>query len=727
MKTIQRRAFFLFFFLSGFCSLAYQVIWMRLALADFGVITPVLSVVVSVFMAGLLLGTLAAGKWIHALTEKTGVPAIHGYALAEIVAATGAFAVPTLFSWGQAWLLSAGESNSAAYLWRSALVIVASLLPWCLAMGATIPFILAYSQDEQVLGEESFSFLYLANVLGAMAGVLLSALVMIEAMGFRHSLALAGGLNLGVGVAAILLGLLSGRGSVSSPQKPEAVPAPAAPVGGNWQAWVLFLTGFCSMAMEVVWTRAFTPVVGTQVYSFAAILFSYLCATCLGSWLYRAHLARGRAVAAPGLLGFLVFSAALPLMLNDPRLGWGLPAALLGIVPFCLGLGYLTPALVDRRAQGDPVLASRSYALNILGCCLGPLLASYVLLPLMGVKGSLLILALPFLVLQMGTLMRPLQGRGLVQVVMACAVLLGSWSFAHTYEDRKSGLPGPWVLRRDATATVISCGEGMGKRLFVNGVGITQMTTVTKVMAHLPLSLLKSPPTAALTICFGMGTTFRALTQWGIPVTAVELVPSVRDAFGFYFQDAPEVLGRKGASIVVDDGRRFLSRSQDLYDVITVDPPPPTEAAASSLLYSEEFCRLAKAHLKPGGILQQWVPGGDAAAIRAMVHSLMNTFPHVRMFVGFEGWGCHFLASESPLDGPGAEGLVARMPPAARKDLMEWRGGGDPVPFMRQVLSGEIDPLRFARGMGKGITDDRPYNEYYILRTLFPAWRDKLN
>ena len=45
---------------SGFCGLLYQVVWLRLAFAAFGVITPVLSIVLSVFMFGLSLGSWRA-------------------------------------------------------------------------------------------------------------------------------------------------------------------------------------------------------------------------------------------------------------------------------------------------------------------------------------------------------------------------------------------------------------------------------------------------------------------------------------------------------------------------------------------------------------------------------------------------------------------------------------------------------------------------------------------
>src|SRR5262249_48321441 len=152
------------------------------------------------------------------------------------------------------------------------------------------------------------------------------------------------------------------------------------------------------------------------------------------------------------------------------------------------------------------------------------------------------------------------------------------------------------VFRRDYTATVVSCGHGMRKQLFVNGIAMTNLSSTTKVMAHLPLGFLPHPPASALTICFGMGTTFRSLLTWGIEATGVELIPSVKEAFPYYFDDAPDVLKNPAGRIVIDDGRRYLTRTSEKFDVIIIDPPPPIEAAGSSLLYSVEFYQLARKH-----------------------------------------------------------------------------------------------------------------------------------
>src|SRR5262249_4733885 len=82
MTKSLRSLLFLLFFVSGFCGLLYQVVWVRMAFASFGVITPVLSVVISVFMFGLFAGSWLAGKVVGPITRKADISAIWLYALA---------------------------------------------------------------------------------------------------------------------------------------------------------------------------------------------------------------------------------------------------------------------------------------------------------------------------------------------------------------------------------------------------------------------------------------------------------------------------------------------------------------------------------------------------------------------------------------------------------------------------------------------------------------------
>src|SRR5438034_10399807 len=62
MSQFTRSLLFVLFFLSGFSGLVYQVVWVRMAFAAFGIIIQVLAVVVGVFMIGLSLGEWSAGR-----------------------------------------------------------------------------------------------------------------------------------------------------------------------------------------------------------------------------------------------------------------------------------------------------------------------------------------------------------------------------------------------------------------------------------------------------------------------------------------------------------------------------------------------------------------------------------------------------------------------------------------------------------------------------------------
>jgi predicted membrane-bound spermidine synthase len=343
----------------------------------------------------------------------------------------------------------------------------------------------------------------------------------------------------------------------------------------------------------------------------------------------------------------------LPLVVTDPRLPLpyyfsnGLLRAL-GILPFCATLGFLTPMLVDRWSAGDPRRAGDAYAVNVCGCIAGPLLAGFVLLPRISEAWALFLLGVPLAVggallsarVQTGERsgLRLAGPRGLALGVLALSVAL----FALT-RSTETLLP-IRVVRRDETATVIAAGTGWNRELLVNGFSVTSLTPATKFMAHLPLAFHPAPKDA-IVLCFGMGTTFRSMQRWGLSTTVVELVPSVPGLAGFYHEDGEALLHAPGARVVIDDARRYLERTAQQYDVITLDPPPPVEAAASSLLHSREFYALAKRRLRPGGILQQWLPVASRIDIAVSFgRTLADAFPYVRVFGSVEG-AAHFLSA----------------------------------------------------------------------------------
>jgi len=140
-----------------------------------------------------------------------------------------------LFAAGQTLLLELCETNSVANLSLSAVVLGLSILPWCVCMGATYPLM--------------------------MAGTLLTAIVLVEWLGFRQTLLVAATGNFAIAVASGWLGMRN-RGTVAAGagtvEDRSAIPAPSGPsrLEPRMAKWILFSTGLIAMARKVVWSRA---------------------------------------------------------------------------------------------------------------------------------------------------------------------------------------------------------------------------------------------------------------------------------------------------------------------------------------------------------------------------------------------------------------------------------------------------------------------------------------
>ena len=726
------KVIFCLFFISGFCSLLYQVVWIRLAYASFGILTSVLSILISVFMFGLAAGSWAGGRWISTLTTRSGLSAIYFYVLSEFLIGIGAFLVPFLYFRGEGLLLAMGEMNSVNYMLGSALVIVLTTIPWCFFMGTTFPTMMAFIKENDYSQKTSFGFLYLANVLGAMSGTLVSALVMIELLGFWKTLIVAGCGNFIVASAGMLLGLRHPYKRVydaetdmtAIAEKHQSNIVSDSTAKRKIIYAILFTTGFTSMALEVIWFRAYNPVLKTQVYAFAFLLFTYLLSTSIGSFIYRRHVKNNSVLSTPVLLGLIMVAVFFPVIINVPHFNISAVIILTSIVPFCGLLGYLTPKLIDEYSQGWPHSAGYAYALNVFGCVIGPLFASYFLLPAFSSKLCMLIMGLPFIVLFAMNIRSPDLNRiwAVALTAVAGGVLVLSFFVSKSLEEQFAGQNG--LVLRDPTATVIARHIGTDMRLLVNGTHQGSKNPLTKVMAHLPMAMLKKKPKSALVICFGMGATFRSLMSWNVQTTAVELVPSVIKSFGYFYEDADRFLKHPNARIVIDDGRRFLKRTRDRFDVITLDPPWPPEAAGSSLLYSEEFYKLVQSRLAQDGILQQWYPIGEPKILQAVVASIRNSFPYVKIFRSLYGFGFHFIASRAPLQTPTVDEFILRLPEAVRIDLLNRydreTSHKDFREFVSKILAIEMALSELPDNPPPVyITDDKPFNEYFALRRFF--------
>ena len=205
--------YFAFFFLSGFCSILYELIWLRLTMAQYGITTALVSITLSMFMLGMGIGSWGAGKAVRSSGAKGRDP-LRFYALVEFLIGCSSLAVPGELILGHRLLESfAGNStmSSGTYYLASGTLVALTLLPWCVCMGATYPLAMAAIEgDLNKESRRSFSYLYLSNVVGAFAGAIVP-LLLIEMYGFHGTLRIGSLLNALIALSAFTLSFRKGK------------------------------------------------------------------------------------------------------------------------------------------------------------------------------------------------------------------------------------------------------------------------------------------------------------------------------------------------------------------------------------------------------------------------------------------------------------------------------------------------------------------------------------
>ena len=136
--------YFIFFIVSGFCGLVYEVVWLRLAMASFGVTTALVSIVLSMFMAGLGLGSWVGGVLMSRYARAS--LALRLYSLAEFLVGCSSALVPYQLKLGRTLLQhlgTIGAWQSSSYYLFAGVWIGITLVPWCTCMGCTFPLLMS--------------------------------------------------------------------------------------------------------------------------------------------------------------------------------------------------------------------------------------------------------------------------------------------------------------------------------------------------------------------------------------------------------------------------------------------------------------------------------------------------------------------------------------------------------------------------------------------------------
>ncbi len=691
----------LLFVISGATGLIDQLCFSKYLTYVVGSTAYAVSAVLAAFMTGLALGSHLGGRY----TQRVRRP-FFAYGLMEVVVGVAVALSPLAFGlltpMYVALARSAPHSLALVSLFRWLMAMLLVIVPTT-AMGATLPLLSrhlgpgqARDADEARLRERRIGWLYAVNTLGGAAGALAAAYLILPALGIAGTLHASAGFSIAIGLTAVLLGRKelsfapSHDESVSTHEAHESRPRAAGERLDEPPTQELVLlgvlaagSGWLVFAAEVVFTHLLALVIGNSAYAFGLILAVFLLCLFFGAsraaW---AHRRFGDAALALGLAATgLALAATLPIW---DRLPWffantgkifttfdareamrALAAFTVLVIPVTL-MGFTFPLLLQRVARYSDVgrLVGRLTAINTLGAVVGSLVTGYLVLPWLGSQSSLIAIAVVFVA---GALATPLAlGRRIDKPVIAlsvagvaAALLLPRWNLVrltsgtNVYFDGGQSAGKLLFLKEDIHGGVTSVTRVKGvTALFTNGKfqGNTGWEmSAQRSFAHYP-SLFVHDYNHALVIGCGTGTTLGTLSAYPWKrLDLVEISPAIVEAARRYFTvpnrgalDDPRV------HIHHQDGRNYLLVDQERYDLISMELSSIWFAGAASL-YDREYYQLVHAHLKPGGIFQQWVQLHHVyrKTFATVLNTLRREFKHVTLF--YSGGQGILVASDDPL------------------------------------------------------------------------------
>ncbi len=743
------------FFSSGATSLVFEVLWSRQFVTIFGNSSYAVSIVLCAYMTGLGLGGWIGGRLADRIIRRMAA-----FGLVQLTLAVCALVLPWLLAWFRTLVPTFAALSPASLLvstlMRFGLSFAALAVP-CFLMGTTLPLLVRAITDSDRSISTRIGALYCWNTLGAAFGCLAAGFWMLDTFGLRMTNFVAAGMNVLVGLGAFALAkpLSSQTESVPtamsySGSAPPATKSDEPPPPGWLLLGIAFVNGLAGLVCEVLWFRYLAFLIERRAaYVFPMILCIYLLGLGLGGLIY-SSLAKRIRFSARGLwfiqislavsvlvtfaIGALTFAAGPPRPLELTGMAWVtvfLPTVLMGMA---------LPLLCNLYGQRMSQLGRRVgllLAVNTAGTVLGSLLPIFVLVPLFGIQGSLLLASLLFGGIAAGLLAWQAQSSrrfsvpalagyaGVVVLFLTVVpanlcqrVFLATGFYLAKHTDilfYKEGRTGTAIVTRDRL--------NQRKTVYINGnaevPALYAHQLCFKMLGDLG-PMLHPNPENVLMICLGGGIASGATTR--LPdvgsLTVVDLESSVADAAGLMAEENNGLLRNPKTHLVIDDGRNYVATTPRRWPVIITDSTHP-KAPDSWVLYSQEFYRQVRERLTNDGVFVQWVPthGLSEAEYKIILRTFQSVFPHTSLWVnaGLDEQG-QFILYSLLVSTPKTLSIdVARLRHRLDAELvrldLEPYGLHTPAGFLDGFLCAD-DVLRQRVGDGPINTDDLPHSYY---------------
>jgi spermidine synthase len=638
------------FFCSGFPALIYQLTWQRELFRIFGVNSESVTIVVTAFMLGLGLGSLAGG-W---LSKRQGISLLPLLAAIEI--ATAAFGIVSLSMFEQIGAVTVDWPLPAMAALNLVLVIVPTLL-----MGATLPILVSHlvRRSGQVGG--AVGLLYYVNTLGAGAACLICGTVLFPFFGMHSAIYTAAGINV-----AVAAGALAAYAIHPDEERPVATGGTGgvgeAVLGMRWTLLLAALGGFISLSYEIFLFRTVSYASGSSATAFAVTLACFLTGIAGGSRragkmceeLQPADAMRKAAdeLVLANLTGLLF----LPLMAQGAWLDRGvLGLAMLMVYLIARRWGSLLPYLAQFGVPSDDragIRISLLYFSNIVGSATGAIITGFLLTNYLtlvqialalGFAGTVCAL---ILIARLNAERAERRRRAAYAVgVLAIGLMVvppmsdrvlenlffkgnADHAFAHVIENRSG------IITVDTDGTVF--GNGMYDGRFNTALRDDR----NGIIRPYALSLFHAAPHDVLMIGLSSGSWAQVIAS--NPAVNSLTVVEINQGYLALIAQQPEVasvLRNPKVTIMTDDGRRWLSHHPEKrFDAIVSNTTWNFRANVTNLL-SAEFLDLVRRHLNPRGIAFYNTTDSDRVQRTACL-----VFPYGARFTN------HMVVSDSEID-----------------------------------------------------------------------------
>ena len=764
-----RSAVLALFFLSGACGLVYEVVWMRMLTLVFGATAFATAAILASFFAGLALGSLLFGK----VADRARNP-LALYAFLEAGVGVFAFLMPVLFAaLTPVYVALARELDLGFYplsVVRFALSFLVLILPTTL-MGGTLPVIVKYFVSRREGLGWDVGRLYAVNTLGAVVGTVGAGFFLILFLGVKEAAWVAGVVNLVIALVVFLLSRTVGAvpaqdgfeappvAPVDAPEEGTVAPAPVTEVAeeipegpARIALWAVGLSGMCALALEVLWTRSLIFFLDNSTHAFTTMLTAFLLGIGLGSAIVARFIDRRRALVAwfgvievliglCALLAIPVLTRSTPVMERfvhatpTPLLHWkwiGLRFATcltVMLVPTLL-MGMTVPVVVKiyaRRLARLGTSLGQVYSVNTVGGVVGSVLAGFALIPWIGVRDSIVVVAVVSLLIGVGlVIVEPaLSGRRRFKAAFAATSVLAAAAATWAARDPmtlvsfKERVDGAEVLfyREGVGSTVKVFRDRQGdKFISIDGFPVAgtalEMIDAQETLGNIPMLLSDVPGARVNLIGFGAGGASWEVLQYDVSkVDCVELVPAVLEAAAWFPEINHGVLDEPRYEAIVGDGRNYALVSEEKYDVISIDLTSP-KMAGNGTLYTLEFYESLKDNLTENGLVAQWLPFHllSDSEMRMTTRTFLAAFPHSTLWLSPIRHHGLLVGTREPLRIDWVS-LSRKLEREGVRYELEQLGVFEPMDVLSWFVMGEEGLARYVEGARMN-TDNHPYLEF---------------